>query len=243
MNSCVLIHVAAHPSPFPPVGPSTESQLGLEGFLVLAFSIRVHGALTLLLYQRSQHAARTHSPFESRHPSAATILNSLHHVPSATLQDALPTEVGQIVSDTGIPIGTDNSETYARCELRIDDADAPIDACGLEKSLEVVGLTETTGLLRPLQVRCDGRIVFILYELHHLVEATGRQIGHPRPSETIPMRSGPERLHMYGPDIGDQRDSSPYQNGAPLVGADIRPREQRSKLNNRDASVGLFPCP
>jgi len=88
------------------------------------------------------HADGTRLPFQSRHFSAAALLNMLHHVPSAALQDALLTEVGRVLRSGGVLIGADNIETPARWELHVGDTYVPIDRSGLEKRLEAAGFTE-----------------------------------------------------------------------------------------------------
>ena len=90
------------------------------------------------------HADATALPFETGRFSAATLFTMLHHIPSASLQDRMLSELRRVLRPGGMLAGTDGVETPARRELHTDDDYLPIDPATMAGRLAAAGFVHTT---------------------------------------------------------------------------------------------------
>lgn len=81
----------------------------------------------------------TRLPFPAGRFSAAACLTMLHHIPSASEQDAALAELARVLRPGGLLFGSDGLDTPARREVHEGDVFIPVDPATLEARLLAAG--------------------------------------------------------------------------------------------------------
>ena len=84
----------------------------------------------------------THLPFEAGRFSSAASFTMLHHVPSASKQDALLAELARVLRPGGVLIGADSLDDAEFREFHEDDVCVPVDPTELPSRLERSGFSD-----------------------------------------------------------------------------------------------------
>lgn len=93
-------------------------------------------------------------PFQSARFSAVACLTMLHHIPSATAQDAALEQMRRVLRPDGVLVGSDGLDTQDRRRLHRGDIFVPVDPRTLAGRLNRAGYTDA-----KIDVRED-RIAF-----------------------------------------------------------------------------------
>jgi SAM-dependent methyltransferase len=83
-----------------------------------------------------------HLPFDSGPFSSAASFTMLHHVPSASLQDALLAELARVLQPGGVLIGADSLDDAEFREFHRDDVCVPVDPADLPERLRGAGFAD-----------------------------------------------------------------------------------------------------
>jgi SAM-dependent methyltransferase len=84
----------------------------------------------------------SHLPFEAGRFSSAASFTMLHHVPSASKQDALLAELARVLRPGGVLIGADSLDDAEFREFHRDDVCVPVDPTELPSRLERSGFPD-----------------------------------------------------------------------------------------------------
>jgi SAM-dependent methyltransferase len=87
-------------------------------------------------------ADAAHLPFEAGRFSSAASFTMLHHVPSASAQDALMTELARVLQPGGVLIGADSLDDAEFREFHRDDVCVPMDPADLPERLRRAGFAD-----------------------------------------------------------------------------------------------------
>ncbi len=87
-------------------------------------------------------ADATELPLESDRFSAATTFTTLHHVPSAALQDRLLAELCRVLRPAGLLVGTDGVAGDELDEFHVDDIFVPCDPDEMPARLHAAGFVD-----------------------------------------------------------------------------------------------------
>jgi len=87
-------------------------------------------------------ADAAHLPFGAGRFSSAASFTMLHHVPSASAQDALMTELARVLRPGGVLIGADSLDDAEFREFHKDDVCVPVDPEGLPERLRRAGFAD-----------------------------------------------------------------------------------------------------
>jgi len=110
-------------------------------------AVEVDPALAAALAERLPtvevlRADATRLPLPEGRFSSAVSFTMLHHVPSATEQDQLFSEVARVLRPGGVFAGTDSLATDELAELHSDDTYVPIEPDGLGARLVAAGFSD-----------------------------------------------------------------------------------------------------
>jgi SAM-dependent methyltransferase len=83
-----------------------------------------------------------HLPFGAGRFSSAASFTMLHHVPSASMQDALLAELARVLRPGGVLIGADSLDDAEFREFHTDDVCVPVDPTDLPRRLEGAGFSD-----------------------------------------------------------------------------------------------------
>jgi SAM-dependent methyltransferase len=81
-------------------------------------------------------------PFDAGRFSSAASFTMLHHVPSASKQDALMTELARVLQPGGVLIGADSLDDAEFREFHRDDVCVPVDPADLPERLRRAGFAD-----------------------------------------------------------------------------------------------------
>ncbi len=87
-------------------------------------------------------ADAAHLPFAAGRFSSAASFTMLHHVPSASMQDALMTELARVLQPGGVPIGADSLDDAEFRDFHRDDVCVPVDPEDLPGRLRRAGFAD-----------------------------------------------------------------------------------------------------
>lgn len=90
------------------------------------------------------HGDAAHLPFEDGTFSAVLSLTMLHHLPSASVQDAVFAEVARVLASGGVFVANDSLDGEDFRALHVDDICVPIDPGTLEGRLAGAGFERVT---------------------------------------------------------------------------------------------------
>jgi len=87
-------------------------------------------------------ADAAHLPFEAGRFSSAASFTMLHHVPSASTQDALMAELARVLQHGGVLIGADSLDDAEFREFHRDDVCVPVDPADLPERFRRAGFAD-----------------------------------------------------------------------------------------------------
>ena len=109
----------------------------IDPALAVGLAARLAGTNVTVL-----QADAAHLPFEAGRFSSAASFTMLHHVPSASIQDALMTELARVLQPGGVLIGADSLDDAEFREFHRDDVCVPVDPADLPGRLRRAGFAD-----------------------------------------------------------------------------------------------------
>lgn len=106
----------------------------IDPALAQGLAVRLAGTNVTVL-----QADGAHLPFGSGSFSSAASFTMLHHVPTASLQDALLAELARVLQPGGVLIGADSLDDAEFREFHEDDVCVPVDPADLPGRLRRAG--------------------------------------------------------------------------------------------------------
>jgi SAM-dependent methyltransferase len=98
-------------------------------------------------------ADATNSGLEANRFSAAACFSTLHHVPSADLQDAVFAEVSRVLRPNGMFLGVDSLDVDLIRQFHSDDVFVPVNPDTLGDRLEAVGFSDVSVEVGEFELR------------------------------------------------------------------------------------------